>query len=132
MKCPDCGVRVEAVPWARGPRFTRDFEDVVAYLAQQMAKDPIARLMRIAWDTVGRIVDRVVAERLDGGRLHGLARIGVDEVTYRRRHRYLTVVADHDSGRIVWVRRAATARPCRRSSTSSATARHRSGRSRST
>ena len=102
VKCPDCGVRVEAVPWARGARFTRDFEDVVAYLAQQMAKDPIARLMRVAWDTVGRIVDRVLAERLDGGRLHGLERIGVDEVSYRRRHRYLTVVADHDSGRIVW------------------------------
>jgi transposase len=104
VKCPDCGVRVEPVPWARpGSRFTRDFEDVIAFLAQQMAKDPIARLMRVAWDTVGRIVDRVVAERLDPGALHGLARIGVDEVSYRRRHRYLTVVADHDSGRIVWV-----------------------------
>ena len=112
VKCRDCGVRVEAVPWARpGSRFTRDFEDVIAYLAQQMAKDPIARLMRVAWDTVGRIVDRVVAERLDGGRLHELTRIGVDEVSYRRRHRYLTVVADHDSGRIVWLakgRNAAT------------------------
>jgi transposase len=104
VKCPDCGVRVEAVPWARpGSRFTREFEDVIAFLAQQMAKDPIARLMRVAWDSVGRIVDRVVAERLDGGRLHDLARIGVDEVSYRRRHRYLTVVADHDTGRIVWV-----------------------------
>jgi transposase len=104
VKCPDCGVRVEAVPWARpGSRFTRDFEDVVAYLAQQMAKDPIARLMRIAWDTVGAIVDRVVAERLDPGRLDGLRMVGVDEVSYRRRHRYLTVVADHDTGRIVWV-----------------------------
>ena len=104
VKCPDCGVRVEPVPWARpGSRFTREFEDVIAFLAQQMAKDPIARLMRVAWDTVGRIVDRVVAERVDPGRLHELARIGVDEVSYRRRHRYLTVVADHDSGRIVWV-----------------------------
>ena len=44
VKCPDCGVRVEPVPWARpGSRFTRDFEDVIAFLAQQMAKDPIAR-----------------------------------------------------------------------------------------
>jgi transposase len=102
VKCPDCGVRVEAVPWARGARFTRDFEDVVAYLAQQMAKAPIARLMRIAWDTVGRIVDRVVAERLDPRRLDGLRMVGVDEVSYRRRHRYLTVVADHHTGRIVW------------------------------
>jgi transposase len=81
VKCTDCGVRVEAVPWARpGSRFTREFEDVVAYLAQQMAKDPIARLMRIAWDTVGRIVDRVVAERLDPCRLDALARIGIETV----------------------------------------------------
>ena len=104
VKCPDCGVRVEAVPWARGPRFTRDFEDVVAYLAQQMAKEPIARLMRIAWDTVGRIVDRVVAERLDPRRLDGLRMVGVDEINYRRHHRYLTSVADHRTGAIVWCR----------------------------
>ena len=53
--CPDCGARYEAVPWARaGSRYTRDFEDVVAWLAQQMAKTPIAGLLRIAWDTVGR------------------------------------------------------------------------------
>jgi transposase len=103
VKCPDCGVRVEAVPWARGPRFTRDFEDVVAYLAQQMAKDPIARLMRIAWDTVGAIVERVTAERLDPRRLDGLRLVGVDEVSYRKRHRYLTVVADHDTGHIVGI-----------------------------
>jgi hypothetical protein len=111
---PDCGVRVEAVPWARGARFTRDFEDVVAYLAQQMAKAPIARLMRIAWDTVGAIVERVIAERLDSRRLDGLRMVGVDEVSYRKRHRYLTVVADHHSGRIVWVakgRNAATLQP---------------------
>ena len=107
MKCPDCGVRVEAVPWARrGSRFTHDFEDVVAHLAQQMAKAPIARLMRIAWDTVGAIVERVIAERLDPRRLDGLRLVGVDEVSYRRRHRYLTVVADHESGRIVWVRKS--------------------------
>jgi transposase len=59
--------------------------------------------MRIAWDTVGAIVERVIAERLDPGRLDGLRLLGVDEVSYRRRHRYLTVVADHDTGRIVWV-----------------------------
>ena len=61
--------------------------------------------MRIAWDTVGAIVERVVAERLDPGRLDGLRLLGVDEVSYRRRHRYLTVVADHDTGQIVWGRK---------------------------
>jgi transposase len=101
--CPDCGVRFEAVPWARaGSRYTRDFEDVVAWLAQQMAKAPIAGLLRIAWDSVGRIVERVLADHLDGRRLSGLVAIGVDEISYRRHHRYLTSVVDHRSGAIVW------------------------------
>jgi transposase len=101
--CRDCGARFEAVPWARaGSRYTRDFEDVAAWLAQQMAKQPIAGLLRIAWDSVGRIVERVVAEQLDERRLCGLIAIGVDEISYRRHHRYLTSVVDHRSGAIVW------------------------------
>ena len=101
--CRDCGVRFEAVPWARsGSRYTRDFEDVTAWLAQQMAKKPIAGLLRIAWDTVGRIVERVLADHLDERRLQGLVAIGVDEISYRRHHRYLTSVVDHRSGAIVW------------------------------
>jgi transposase len=103
--CRSCGAQFEAVPWARaGSRYTRDFEDVVAWLAQQMAKTPIAGLLRIAWDSVGRIVARVTADRLDERRLDGLVCIGVDEIAYRRRHRYLTSVADHASGAIVWCR----------------------------
>lgn len=101
--CGDCGARFEAVPWARsGSRYTRDFEDVAAWLCQQMAKKPIAGLLRIAWDTVGRIVERVVADHLDERRLQGLVQIGVDEISYRRHHRYLTSVLDHRSGAIVW------------------------------
>ena len=103
LRCPDCGVHPEAVAWARpGSRYTRDFEDVVAWLAQQMAKKPIAGLLRIAWDTVGRIVERVVADHLDQRRLHGLVALGVDEISYRRHHRYLTSVVDHNTGGIVW------------------------------
>lgn len=103
--CPDCGVRVEAVPWARaGARHTRDFEDLVAFCAQQMAKTPICALLRIGWDTVGQIVARVVSDRLDGDRLAGLVMIGCDEISYRRGQRYLTQVCDHKSGAIVWAK----------------------------
>ena len=103
LRCPDCGVRMEPVPWARaGAHHTRDFEDVVAWLAQQMAKTPIAGLLRIGWDTVGRIVERVIADHLDEARLSGLVAIGVDEISYRRGQRYLTCVADHRTGAIVW------------------------------
>jgi transposase len=103
LRCPDCGVHTEAVPWARGgAHHTRDFEDVVAWLAQQMAKTPIAGLLRIGWDTVGRIVERVVADHIDETRLTGLVAVGVDEISYRRGQRYLTSVVDHQTGAIVW------------------------------
>jgi transposase len=105
VRCPDCGVRVEAVPWSRPrARHTRDFEDLVAFCAQQMAKEPICRLLRIGWDTVGAIVERVVADHLDADRLAGLVMIGVDEISYRRGQRYLTQVCDHTTGAIVWAR----------------------------
>jgi transposase len=101
--CRDCGVRVEAVPWARtGARHTRDFEDLTAFCAQQMAKSQVRALLRVAWDTVGRIVERVVSDHLDERRLAGLVQIGCDELSYRRGQRYLTNVADHRTGRIVW------------------------------
>jgi transposase len=77
-------------------------EDVTAWLAQQMAKTPSAGLLRLAWDTVGRIVARVVADHLDERRLSGLIAIGCDEISYRRGQRYLTTVVDHHAGAIVW------------------------------
>jgi transposase len=103
LRCIDCGVHLEAVSWARhASHHTRDFEDLVAWLAQQMAKSPITRLLRVGWDTVGHIVERVVAERLDAFRLDRLVAIGVDEISYRRGQQYLSTVVDHHTGGIVW------------------------------
>jgi len=58
--------------------------------------------MRIGWETVGKILERVVAEKLPGGRLDALALIGVDEVSYGADHKFLTCVANHETGGIVW------------------------------
>lgn len=105
LDCRACGrVVTETVPWARpGARFTRDFEDVVAWLAQRMDKTAITRLLRCSWEAVAAIVIRVVTASIDDARLDGLYRIGVDEISYRKGHRYLTVVADHDrDGAVVW------------------------------
>jgi len=103
LDCPTHGVLTEGVPFARaGARFTRDFEDLVAFLATKTDKTTITRLARIDWDTVGWICARVVADGLDPARLDGLVNIGVDEVSYKRRHHYLTLVADHGAGKIVW------------------------------
>jgi transposase len=105
VDCRACGrVRTEDVPWARpGARLTRDLEDVIAWLAQRTDKTSICRLLRVAWETVQAVVMRVVDEHLDDSRLDNLFRLGVDEISYKRGHQYLTVVADHDTGRVVWV-----------------------------
>lgn len=107
LACRRCRrVRTEEVPWARpGARHSRDLQDVVAFMAQRMDKTTITKLLRVSWEAVARIVVDVVAEELDAARLDGLYRIGVDEVSYRKGHRYLTVVADHDrDGAVVWAR----------------------------
>lgn len=104
VNCRVHGPTVVQVPWARhGVGHTRDFDETVAWLATQCSKTAVTELMRIAWRTVGAIVARVSADidaRVD--RLAGLRRIGIDEISYKRGHRYLTVVVDHDSGVLVW------------------------------
>ena len=101
--CPVHGAHVEGVPFARdGARFTRDFEDVVAWLVTKTDRTAVCQLMRIDWETIGRIIARVGDERLPADRLKDLFNISMDEVAWRKGHRYLTLVADHDRGCVVW------------------------------
>ncbi len=104
VSCREHGVVVCAVPWARHrSRFTRAFEDQAAWLAVNTSKSAVAELMRVAWRTVGQVCERVAAEAgRDVDLLAGLKRIGIDEISHRKGHRYLTVVVDHDTGRLVW------------------------------
>lgn len=102
--CPSCETVVtEAVPWAEhASTFTRDFEDVVSFFAQQTNQTVVSRVMNIAWPTVGNIIERTVDRRGTPLSKRKLRRLGVDEISYRRHHKYLTLVADHESGQIVW------------------------------
>ncbi|MCC6223392.1 MAG: ISL3 family transposase [Thermoleophilia bacterium] len=105
VDCRRHGVVVVRVPWARqGSRFTREFEQQVAWLATQCSKTAVCELMRVSWYTIGRIVERVAADEAlkHGDRLDGLRRIGIDELSYRTGQRYITVVVDHDTGLLVW------------------------------
>jgi len=104
VRCRRHGVVVCAVPWARhGSRFTRCFEDQTAWLAVNTSKTAVAELMRVAWRTVGGICERVCDEaQREVDLLGGLRRIGIDEISHRKGQRYLTVVVDHDTGRLVW------------------------------
>lgn len=104
VNCLEHGVTVAAVPWARhDSRFTQAFEDQTAWLVTQTSRSAVSELMRVAWRTVGGIITRVVHEaEVAVDRLAGLRRIGIDEISYRKGHKYLIVVVDHDQRRLVW------------------------------
>ena len=105
VKCRKHGVVVSAVPWARhGAGHTQQFDAQVAWLATKTSKTAACELMRVAWRTVGAIITRVwddTAKLYD--QFDDLTRIGIDEISYKRGHKYLTVVVDHDTGRVVWM-----------------------------
>jgi transposase len=104
VSCPEHGVVVASVPWARHDAgHTHAFDDQTAWLAVACSKTAVTKLMRIAWRTVGKVITRVLADLdADLDRLEGLRRIGIDEISYKRGHRYLLVVVDHDTRRLVW------------------------------
>jgi transposase len=106
VQCREHGVVVAHVPWARpGAKHTWAFEDTCAWLAAHAALSVLTVLLRIAWRTVAAIVTRVIADGRDtNDLLSGLTRIGIDEIAYRKGHRYLTVVIDHSTGRLVWAK----------------------------
>jgi len=112
-RCRDCGtVKTERVPWAdHGSNFTFAFEERAAFLAQQCSKTAVTKLLRTTWRTLGTLIRRVVErfDHADGDHLDGLRLIGVDELSYRRHHEYVTVVVDHERSRIVWAARGKSA-----------------------
>jgi transposase len=109
VRCPVHGVVVAALPWARhGAGHTLVFDQTVAWLATVCSKTAVTALMRVAWRTVGAVVARVWADTAGSvDLLAGLRRIGIDEISYRKGHKYLLVVVDHDTGRLVWAGKGA-------------------------
>jgi transposase len=104
VSCSEHGVTVAEVPWARHDSwFTRAFEDLVVFDAIVSSKLAASRRYGVSWRAVDHMCVRVATEAL--GRidlLDGLVAIAIDEVKYKRGQRYLTVVCDHLSGRVVW------------------------------
>jgi transposase len=104
VECGACGVTVCRLPWARhDSAFTRDFEDVVVHDAVTSNKQAACERHETSWRAVNGMCERVLAEAL--GRvdlLDGLFAVALDEVKYKKGHKYLTVVCDHATGRVVW------------------------------
>ena len=107
VTCADHGVTVAMMPWVRRKSaYTRDFEQQTALLNVHAPRSAVSRLMRMDWKSVGpvcrRVADDLRAEQ-GPGLFDGPRSIGVDETSYRKGHKYMTVVVDHDRGRVIWM-----------------------------
>lgn len=102
-----CGPTVAAVPWARhASSFTRAFEDLVVHDAIVGNKQAAADGYGASWRAVNNMCLRVAEEALDRvDLLEGLVAVAIDEVKYKKGHKYLTVVCDHMTGQVVWAAR---------------------------
>ena len=108
IKCPEHGVIVARVPWARhGSDFTYDFETAVTWLTLHATAQDVADYFRIKWDTVGSIAKRVQEslEKDQPSRFDDLEEIGIDETSYKKGHKYMTVVINHKTGNLIWAKK---------------------------
>src|SRR5271156_3773459 len=99
VACPQCGVTVEKVPWAKGKsRQTHAFAWFLTFWAKRLPWQEVARLFRTNWQGVFAAVERAVEWGLARRRLEGVQAIGVDEVQWQKGHHYLTLVYQIEAG----------------------------------
>jgi len=106
VKCPAHGVKVEKVPWASGKSHTTHaFQLFLAQWARKLSWKETAETFGSCWDTVYRSVKMVVNYGLAHRSLDGITAIGVDEVQYKKGHKYITLVYQIDAGirRLIYV-----------------------------
>lgn len=111
VECPQCGVKVEQVPWADGKhQSTYSLRIFLAAWAKRLSWKETATIFGTSWDTVFRAVDWVVRWGLIHRKIGDIEAIGVDEIAYRRGHKYLTLVyqIDAESRRLLYVARDRT------------------------
>lgn len=102
--CRHCrGIYVESIPWAAGKRrLTKAFACYLATWARLLPWLEVARLFRCSWGTVAAAVDFVVTYGLENRDLAGITHIGIDELSRRKGHQYLTNVYDLKAKRLIW------------------------------
>lgn len=104
VNCRRCGVHVEAYRWAEPwARVTRALAGCVITLAQRESWQETARVYGLNWKSVATLVRRAVDYGLAQRRRKPLHWIGIDEVSRKKGHRYLTVVYDLERRVLVWV-----------------------------
>ena len=108
IQCATHGVLVAKVPWARHDSdYTYDFETAVTWLTLHATAQDVAEYFRIKWHTVGSIAQRVQKslEKEETNRFDNLEAIGIDETSYKKGHKYMTVIVNHKTGALIWAKK---------------------------
>jgi len=106
VECPTCGLIVEQVPWCDGKnQLTTTYRWFLAGWAKRLSCKGVADAFKTTWQNVFRSVEHAVSWGLAHRNLEGVESIGVDEIQYRRGHKYLTLVyqTDENCRRLLWV-----------------------------
>ena len=113
VDCPDCGVRIEQIPWAKGKSpITHTYGQFLAHWAKKLSWKEVAESFQTSWPKVFRAVEYVVAWGLENRDLSGITAIGVDEIQWHRGHKYLTLVyqINTENIRLLWIGKDRTAK----------------------
>lgn len=106
IRCPTHGRGMEIIPWAdRFSRVTYRFEYVLLKYCQTMTQKAAAELLDIAPSTLSDLLHRSIERIREGHRIRGLRTIGIDEISYAKRHKYATLVYGLDRSCVVWIGR---------------------------
>jgi transposase len=102
-RCARCGIRVEAMPWSRGKSpLSLPLTIVLATFARILAFEEVARLFSVHWNTVRTAVKSAVDYGLEHRDTTSVIAIGIDEISRRKGHKYMTMVYDLTRARFLW------------------------------
>jgi transposase len=102
--CPEHGPRVVELPWAEASsRFTALFEGLAIWWLKEASQQGVAALLALSWDEIHGILERAVRRGLARRSAEPIPHLGVDEKSFRKRHRYLTIVNDLNRSRVLFV-----------------------------
>jgi transposase len=104
VSCPEHGVRRVRVPWALpGARFTLPFERYAIDTLLEADVLGASRLLNLSWDEAWHVMERAVARGLHAKKRRVISLLGVDEKSFAKRHRYITLVCDLKRGTVEYI-----------------------------
>lgn len=102
--CPTHGPIMERIPWADyRSRVTYRLELMILTLTQQMTQKAVSGLVKIPPSTLSELIHRVIHREREGHKIRGLKVIGIDEISYAKGRKFITLVYDMERGCVVWI-----------------------------